>query len=110
MRSEPQTVDKQTQKVLDPAIENKNEIDNLKGKITDKLENKLHDLVEVIQINWCKPNYYEAISFKNPDKTHEEENEDLRNRSMRSILIFCGIQEDEFSDSWGDVTKTLVSW
>ena len=92
MRSEPQTVDKQTQKVLDPAIENKNEIDNLKGKITDELENKLHHLVET----WCKSNYYEVISLKNPVKTHEEENKDLRNRSMRSTLIFCGIQEVEF--------------
>ena len=37
----------------------------------------------------------------------KEENEDLRNRSMRSTLIFRGVPEREQSDSWEDVSRYL---
>ena len=39
----------------------------------------------------------------------KDENEDLRNRSMRSTLIFRGVPENEQSDAWEDVSRHLVS-
>ena len=39
----------------------------------------------------------------------KDENEDLRNRSMRSSLIFRGVPENEQSDAWKDVSRHLVS-
>ena len=39
----------------------------------------------------------------------KDENEDLRNRSMRSIFIFQGVPENEQSDAWEDVSGHLVS-
>ena len=40
----------------------------------------------------------------------KEENEDLRNRSMRSTLIFRGVPEREQSDSWEDVSRYLSEY
>ena len=44
-------------------------------------------------------------------ETLQQENEDLRNRSMRSILIFRGLPESEKkrNDSWEEVSQNLVS-
>ena len=39
----------------------------------------------------------------------KDENEDLRNRSMQSKLIFRGVTENEQSDAWEDVARHLVS-
>ena len=40
----------------------------------------------------------------------KEENEDLRNRSMRSTLIFRGVPERDQSDSWEDVSRYLSEY
>ena len=42
-------------------------------------------------------------------ETLKEENRNLRNRSMRSTLIFRGTPESEQSDVWEDVSKNLVN-
>ena len=39
----------------------------------------------------------------------KDENEDLRNRSMRPTLIFRGVPANEQSDAWEDVSRHLVS-
>ena len=39
----------------------------------------------------------------------KDENEDLRNRSMQSKLIFRRVPENEQSDAWEDVARRLVS-
>ena len=39
----------------------------------------------------------------------KDENEDLRNRSLRSTLVFRGVAENEENDAWEDVSQQLVS-
>ena len=41
-------------------------------------------------------------------ETSLQENEDLRNRSMRSTLIFHGVPKSEKNDSWEKVSQILV--
>ena len=41
-------------------------------------------------------------------ETLQQENEDLRNRSMKSTLIFRGLPESEKNDSWEEVSQNLV--
>ena len=40
----------------------------------------------------------------------KEENEDLRNRSMRSTWIFRGVPKREQGDSWEDVSRYLSEY
>ena len=62
---------------------------NIKEEIKTTIENKFKDLTnDITQL--------------------KEENEDLRNRSMRSTLIFRGIPEDEASDSWEVVSQNIA--
>ena len=42
-------------------------------------------------------------------ETFKEENQNLRNRSMRSPRIFRGTPESEQRDVWEDVSKNLVN-
>ena len=39
----------------------------------------------------------------------KDENEDLRNRSLRSTLVFRVVAENEENDAWEDVSRQLVS-
>ena len=37
----------------------------------------------------------------------KDENEDLRNRSLRSALVFRGVAENEENDAWEDVSRQI---
>ena len=46
----------------------------------------------------------ETLDLIEKIETLQQENEDLRNRLMRSTLIFRGVPESEKNDSWEDVS------
>ena len=54
-------------------------------------------------------NKTEIFALSNKLNKLEDENDDLKNRSIRSTLIFRGIPEEEQNDSWENVTKHLVN-
>ena len=58
----------------------------------------MNDLKETIEQS------IETLDLIGKIETLQQENEDLRNRSMRSTLIFSGVPESEKNDSWEDVS------
>ena len=60
-------------------------------------------------VNEREQNKAEMFALSNKLNKFEDENDDLRNRSMRSTLIFRDIPEEEQNDSWENVKKHLVN-
>ena len=58
----------------------------------------MNDLKETIEQS------IETLDLIGKIETLQQENEDLRNRSMRSTLIFSGVPESQKNDSWQDVS------
>ena len=54
-------------------------------------------------------NKTEIFALSNKLNKLEDENDDLKNRSIRSTLIFRGIPDEEQNDSWENVAKHLVN-
>ena len=70
---------------------------SLEEYIQSVLESKIHTLL-VKERNQNKAKIF-ALSSNKLNKL-EDENDDLRNRSIRLTLIFRGIPEEEQNDSW----------
>ena len=85
------------------------EIKNSNGKLREELKRQLkddlkEDITELEEILTQPTN-----KILQELETLNGENEDLRKRSMRSILIFRRIPESEQNDAWEVVSKNLVN-
>ena len=104
LKADLHSVEVQTNEAITQAQPNKTQMEEilqtqapLEEYIQSVLESKIHTLL-VKERNQNKAEIF-ALSSNKLNKL-EDENDDLRNRSMRSTLIFGGIPEEEQNDSW----------
>ena len=82
--------------------------ENIKDELSRQLKTELQKKMKYIK-KW-QVNHADIARILADINNLEEENEDLRNRSMRSTLIFRGVPEGEQSDSWEDVSMYLSEY
>ena len=79
------------------------------ASLEEQIQSVLESKIQTLLVNEREQNKVEIFALSNKLNKLEDENDDLRNRSMRSTLIFRGIPEEEQNDSWENVTKHLVN-
>ena len=79
------------------------------ASLEEHIQSVLGSNIQFLLVNEREQNKVEIFALSNKLNKLEDENDDLRNRSMRSTLIFRGIPEKEQNDSWENVTKHLVN-
>ena len=85
------------------------EIKNSNGKQREELKRQLKDDLKE-EITELEERLTQSTNkILQELETLKGENEDLRKRSMRSILIFRSIPESEQNDAWEVVSKNLVN-
>ena len=99
LKTELQIVDQKAKDAHTLALENQDEI----KKLIDKQKNLNEEIKQDILKSINMPEIQKQL------KTLDDENEDLRNRSMRSTLIFRGVRETEKNDSWEETSRLLVN-
>ena len=104
LKADLHSVEVQTNKAITQAQPNKTQMEeilqtqaSLEEYIQSVLESKIHTLL-VKERNQNMAEIF-ALSSNKLNKL-EDEHDDLRNRSIRSTLIFRGISEEEQNDSW----------
>ena len=75
----------------------------------EHIQSALESKIQTLLVNEREQNKAEIFALSNKLNKLEDENDDLRNRSMRSTLIFRGIPEEEQNYSWENVTKHFVN-
>ena len=79
------------------------------ASLEEHIQSVLGSNIQFLLVNEREQNKVEIFALSNKLNKLEDENDDLRNRSMRSTLIFRGIPKEEQNDSWENVTKHLVN-
>ena len=79
------------------------------ASLEEHIQSVLESKIQTLLVNEREQNKAEIFALSNKLYKLEDENDDLRNRSMRLTLIFRSIPEEEQNDSWQNVTKHLVN-
>ena len=79
------------------------------ASLEEHIQSVLESKIQTLLVKERDQNKAEIFTLSNKLSKLEDETDDLRNRSMRSTLIFRGISEEEQNDSWKNVTKHLVN-
>ena len=69
------------------------------ASLEEHIQSVLESKIQTLLVKERNQNKAEIFPFSNKLNKLEDENDDLRNRSMRSTLIFRGISEEEQNDS-----------
>ena len=79
------------------------------ASIEEHIQSVLESKIQTLLVKERDQNKTEIFVLLNKLNKLEDENDDLRNRSMRLTLIFRGIPEEKQNDSSENVTKHLVN-
>ena len=79
------------------------------ASLEEHIQSVLESKIQTLLVNEREQNKAEIFALSNKLNKLEDENDDLRNRSMRLTLILRSIPEEEQNDSWQNVTKHLVN-
>ena len=85
------------------------EILQTQASLEEHMQSVLESKIQTLLVKERDQNKAEILALSNKLNKLEDENDDLRNRSMRSTLIFRGIPDEEQNDSWGYFTKHSVN-
>ena len=112
LRVDLHSVDVKASKAFTKAQANKTQIEKIlqtQASLEEHIQSVLESKIQTLLVKERDQNKTEIFALSNKLNKLEDENNDLRNRSMRSTLIFRGILEEEQNDSWENVMKYLVN-
>ena len=112
LKADLHSVDVKASEAFTQAQSNKTQIEEIlqsQASLEEHIQSALEPKIQTLLVNEKEQNKAEIFALSNKLSKLEDENDDLRNRSMRSTLIFRGIPKEEQNDSWENVTKHLVN-